>query len=173
MLFRPRVVSGVECNSKEPIFEVGSRADTTCMGGGTLKIYDFDCLVNVQGYDSALGVKQFQIISGVVGYTHPFTGRKYHLVIHQAIHMPNLDHHLLCPMQCRANGVHINECPRMYCSEPTDESHSIVAHDDDNERVIIPFFLRGVTSLFFAHLLLKLMSLSDMIAHALSLRQAS
>ena len=62
--------------------------------------------------------------------------------------MPNLDPHLLCPMQCRANGVDINKCPRMYCSEPTDESHSIVGHDDGHERVIIPFFLRGVTSLF-------------------------
>ena len=61
--------------------------------------------------------------------------------------MPNLDHRLFCPMQCRANGVDINECLRMYCSEPTEESHSIIAHDDD-EQVIILFFLRGVTSLF-------------------------
>ena len=75
MLFRPRVVSGVECNSKEPKFEVDSHVDTntTCLGSGALKIYDFDCPVNVQGYDSALGVKQFQTISGVVGYIHPFT----------------------------------------------------------------------------------------------------
>ena len=36
----------------------------------------------------------------------------------------------------------------MYCPEPTEESHSIVAHDDSHERVIISFFLRSVTSLF-------------------------
>ena len=76
--------------------------------------------------------------------------------------MLNLDHHLLCPMEYCANGVDINECPRMHCTEPTEESHSIVAHDDDHERVIILFFLRGVTSLF-----------SDMIVHVLSLRQAN
>ena len=95
MLFRPRVVSGVECNSKESTFKVDSHADTTCLGGRALKIYNFDCPVNVQGCDSALGVKQFQTISGVMGYIHPFTGRKYHPVVHQAIHMPNFDHHLL------------------------------------------------------------------------------
>ena len=101
-------MSRIESNSKDYTFEVDSHADTTCLGSAALKIYDYDCPVNVQGYDSALGVKQFQTISGVVGYTHPFTGTKYHIVVHQAIHMPDLDHHLLCPMQCRANGVEIN-----------------------------------------------------------------
>jgi hypothetical protein len=28
------------------------------------------------------------------------TGKVYHLVINQAVHIPHLDHHLLCPMQC-------------------------------------------------------------------------
>ena len=62
--------------------------------------------------------------------------------------MPELDHHLLCPMQCRVNDVDVNECPRMYCNEPTGESHAIVAYDDNDEKVVIPFFLKGVTSLF-------------------------
>ena len=35
----------------------------------------------------------------------------------------------------------------MYCTEPTEESQSIVARDDDHERVIISFFLRGVMPL--------------------------
>ena len=83
-----------------------------------------------------------------MGFLMPFTRRKYHLVVHQAIHIPNPENHLLCPMQCRTNGVNVNECPGMYCPDPTEESHSIVAHDDDHEHVIILFFLRGVTSLF-------------------------
>ena len=60
--------------------------------------------------------------------------------------MPDLDHHLLCPMQYRANGVVINKCPRMYCREPTQESHAIVAMDENGASVVLPFFLRGVTS---------------------------
>ena len=60
--------------------------------------------------------------------------------------MPDLDYHLLCPMQCRANGVVINECPRMYCREPTQESHAIVAMNENGASVVLPFFLRGVPS---------------------------
>ena len=49
MLFRPRVVSGVECNSKEPKFEVDSHVDTntTCLGSGALKIFQGVKIVSV------------------------------------------------------------------------------------------------------------------------------
>ena len=104
------VVYQVACNALETTLEVDSHADTTCLGEGVLKIYDYNCPVNVQGYDPSLGAKQYSTISGALAYVNPFTGLKYHLIVHQDIHMPDLDHHLLCPMQWRANGVVINEC---------------------------------------------------------------
>ena len=116
---RSKSVSRVACNDLETTLEADSHAGTKCLGGGVLKIYDYNCYVNIQGYDPSLGAKQYSTISGALAYVNPFTGLKYHLIVHQAIHMPDLDHHLLCPMQCRANGVVINECPRMYCREPT------------------------------------------------------
>ena len=120
MCLRPRIVSRLESNSKETTLEVDSHADTTCLEHGALKIFYFNGPVNVQGYDPSLGIRQYQTISGVIGYMNPFTGRRYHIIIHQAIHMPESGHHLLCPMQVRvrANGVALNECPRIYCSEP-------------------------------------------------------
>ena len=114
--------------------------------GGVLNIYDYNCPVNVQGYDPLLGAKQYITISGAFAYVKPFTGLKYHLIFHQAIHMPDLDNHLLCPVQCRANGAVINECPWMYCCEPTQESHDIVVMDENGASVVLTFFLRGVTS---------------------------
>ena len=111
-----------------------------------MKILDFNTPVNVHGYDPSLGSKQYRVITGGVAYTHPFSGLRYHLIIHQAIHMPDLGHHLLCPMQLRQNGVKVNECPRLFCEDPTEESHAIVATDENGEEVILPFFLRGVTS---------------------------
>ena len=111
---RPRstVVSLVACNSLENTLEGDSHDYTTCLGGGVLNIYDYNCPVNVQGYDPSLGGKQYSTIIGALAYVNPFTGLKYHIIVYQAIHMPDLDHHLLCPMQCFANGVVINECPR-------------------------------------------------------------
>ena len=108
-------------------------------------MYDYNCPVNVQGYDPLLGAKQYSIISGALAYVNPFTGLKYHPIAHQAIHMPYLNYHLLCPMQCRANGIVINECPRMYCHEPTQEFHAIFAMDESGASVVLHFFLRGVT----------------------------
>ena len=62
-------------------------------------MYDYNFPVNFRGYDPLLGAKQYSTISGALAYVNPFTGLKYHLIIHQAIHMPDLNHHLLCPMQ--------------------------------------------------------------------------
>ena len=81
--------------------------------GGVLKIYGYNCPFNFQRYDPSLGAKQYRAISGALTYVNPFTVLKYHLIVHQSIHMPNLEHHLMCPMQCRANGVVINKCPQM------------------------------------------------------------
>ena len=50
-------VSTVATNSNKTTLEADSHADTTCVGGGTLKLFDYDCPVNVQGYDPTLGVK--------------------------------------------------------------------------------------------------------------------
>ena len=57
---RPRstVVSQVACNVLETTSETDSHDDTTCLGGGVLKLYDYNCLVNVQGYDPSIGANQ-------------------------------------------------------------------------------------------------------------------
>lgn len=141
------VVSRVDYNVTDTTLESDSHADTTILGRGCLKLFDYDSPVNVQGYDTALSTKRYNTISGGIVSIHPFTGVSYHLVTNHAIHMPDLDHHLLCPMQYCDNGVTVNEYPRMYCPEPTQESHAIVAMDEYGANGILPFSLRGVTSL--------------------------
>ena len=73
--------------------------------GDTLEILDHEQPVNVQGYDAALGVKQYRTISGAIAFIHPYNLKCYHIVVHQAVYIPDLPHHLLCPMQCQAHGV--------------------------------------------------------------------
>ena len=85
----------------------------------------------------------------MVAYDHPQTGEVFHLVINQAIHIPHLDHHLLCPMQCRVNDVTVGETPKFLVPNPTDETHALTITDIDNptQAVHLPLALRGVTSL--------------------------
>jgi hypothetical protein len=101
------------------------------------------------GYDESLGSKTYQTVSGVVAYDDPQTGRTLHLIINQAIHIPHLDHHLLCPMQCHVNDMTVNDLPKFLVANPTDQTHELTITDPDNplQPVILPLTLRGVTLL--------------------------
>jgi hypothetical protein len=104
--------------------------------------------VTVQRYDPALGTPRYDTVLGVVAYTDPITGEEYHLVINQAIHIPHLDHHLPCPMQCRVNDVKVHETPRFLEEEdPTDKTLTIEDPDDPLQTITLRLALRGVTSL--------------------------
>ena len=46
-------------------------------------------------------------VDAAVDYQDPQSGQKFILVINQAICVNGLDNHLLCPMQCCLNGVHV------------------------------------------------------------------
>jgi hypothetical protein len=69
--------------------------------------------------------------------------------INQAIHIPQLDHHLLCPMQCRVNDVIVDDTPKFLTSDPTDHTHALIIRDPHQpaQMVILHLALRGVTSL--------------------------
>ncbi len=102
------------------------------------------------GYDKSLGSKTYQTVSGVVAYYDPQTGRTLHLIINQAIHIPHLDHHLLCPMQCRVNDVTVNDLPKILAANHTDQTHALTINDPNNplQLVILPLTLRGLPLLF-------------------------
>ena len=146
---RMRVIGAVTFNHKETSLENDSHADTCCVGKHCYVFQDYDRPVTVFGYDPQLGSNEFRTVSAAVGYTHPDTGQTYHLVIHQAIEIPHLDHHLLCPMQCRVNDIEINECPKFLAKEPSEGTHAIVVPDPESPRtksITMPLCIRGVTS---------------------------
>ena len=103
--------------------------------------------MTVSGYDPQLGSRDFKTVLAVLEYTHLLNGQIYHLVIHQAIQIPNLDHHLLCPMQCRVNEIIINDAPKLLMKNPTPDIHSIVAHDTNKPLtpLVLPLYIHGVT----------------------------
>ncbi len=119
------------------------------LGHDALIILDDNRPVSVVGYDESLGSKTYQTVSGVVAYDDPQTGRTLHLIIDRTIHIPHLDYHLLCPMQCRVNDVIINNLPKFLATDPTDQTHALTLTDPVNplQLVILPLILRGVTLL--------------------------
>ncbi len=129
--------------------ELDLHADTCVLGRDTLIFLDYERPIVVEGYDPSLGTKTYATISGGPAYDDPMTGKVYHLVINQAIHILHLDHHLLCPMQCRVNDVTVDDMPKFLASNPTDHTHALTIKDPDHptQMVILPLALQGVTLL--------------------------
>jgi hypothetical protein len=132
----------------ETTLELDSHADTCVLGRVALTLLDYDRPVIVEGHDPSLGTKAYATVSGALAYDDLVTGKVYHVVINQAIHVPHLDHHLLCPMQCRVNDVIVEETPKFLMSDPTDHTHALIIIDphQPTQTVILPLALQGVTS---------------------------
>jgi hypothetical protein len=115
-----------------------------------LNFLDYDRPVIVKGYDPSLGTKTYATISGGLAYDDPTTGKVYHLVINQTIHIPHLDNHLLCPMQCQVNDLIVNGIPKFLTSDPTEHTHTLTINNPDHpaQTVILQLMaLQGVTLL--------------------------
>jgi len=132
------------------MMDLDTHADNTVLGDCCLLIHDTGRKVDVSGFSTALGSIELPIILDAVAYDHPITGKVYILVFHQAIYCRQMDNHLICPMQCRVNGVVINDTPKMCIPNLDDSTHSIAVADplDQDASLHIPLILKGVTSCF-------------------------
>ena len=150
-----RTVKNVSYKINDPDYEttleLDSHADTCVLGHDALIILDYQQPVTVVGYDESLGTKTYATVSGAVAYNDPQTGRTLHLVIHQAIHIPHLDHHLLCHIQCCVNDVVANNLPKFLASDPTDQTHALTIKNPQNslQPVTLLSIFRRVTSLLY------------------------
>jgi hypothetical protein len=105
-----------------------------------------DRYVNASPFFKSLGtIKRVPIVSAAVAYDDPRSGKVFVLIIHQALHFPDMKRCLLCPMQVRLNDVVINERPKFLTTNPTDKDHTIVVDD-----LVICLKIHNVASYFEA-----------------------
>ena len=64
-----------------------------------------------------------------VGCQDPQNGQKYILMINQAICINILENHLLCPMQCHLNGIHISGVTKFLPESLSLTTHAIQGTD--------------------------------------------
>ena len=146
----PRAIGSTRSRCNVLRVELDSHADTCVVGRHALIIHEHPKVVMVSGFDPSQPARKATVVDAAIKYTRRDTGDPMILLINQAILVPEVDHCLLCPMQCRINGVEINEVPRFLTSHPTTSSHSIVIADptDDAHHYTIPLQLEGVVSYF-------------------------
>ena len=119
------------------------------IGQHVLIVHNFNCTVNVVGYDTSKGTMtpKCQTVSAAVAYDCPMTGEFFIIEINQKILIDHFHNNLLCPMQMRMYDVKVNDIPKYLTDNPTDQTHSIVFHES-GETLLIPLHLHGVTSYF-------------------------
>jgi len=104
----------------------------------------------VSGFDSSQPPQKAKVVDATVRYTCHDTVDHMILMINQDIYVTEVEHCLLCPMQCQINGVEINEVPKFLTTNPTTLSHSIMIADPTNDvhPYTIPLQLEGIVSYF-------------------------
>ena len=82
-------------------------------------------IVMVSGFDPSQPPCRVKVVDAAIWYTCHDTGDHLILMINRAIYVPEVDHCLLCPMECWLNGVEISEVPKFLMHDPTTLTHSI------------------------------------------------
>ncbi len=135
----------IKINSNgETTLELDSHTDTCVLGQDALIFFHYDRTAIVEGYDPALDNKTYATISKGLAYDDPQTVEEYYLVINQAIHIPHLDHNILCSIQCQVNDLTIKNTPKFLARDSTDHTHALTLTDPNNtaQMVILPHLMR-------------------------------
>ena len=96
------------------------------VGQNALVIHKHPQVVMVIGFDPLQPPCKMKVIDAAVWYICRVTGDHLILMVNQAIYVPEVDHCLLCPMQCKINGVEINKVPKILLPNPITSTHSIL-----------------------------------------------
>ena len=106
-------VAHASVESSKPKVELDSYADTCAVGDNCLVLHDY-----IRQLVSTVMIQQ--VIMKVPRQLVPQQGIKIHRV-HRSI----LENHLLCPMQCHRNNVHISEVPKFIAESSNATTHAI------------------------------------------------
>ena len=96
-----------------------SYADTSCAGRhARVESYVEGNTVTANGFASEMGaLKNLPITNALYAYNLP-DGEVFILRANNSIYLGNsMEDSLLCPNQCRANGIEIDTRPKMYCDD--------------------------------------------------------
>ncbi len=120
-----------------------SHADTICVGrhAAILEVVEGMTVEAIPFAKSIGSVKNLPIVNAALAYDHPTDGQTYILICNQAIYLgEDSDNCLLCPNQCRENGIIIHDVPRRF--DP-DSPFSI---DIPSEELSLPLQQYGPTA---------------------------
>jgi hypothetical protein len=88
--------------------DLDSHVDTCCVGNGVLIVNQTERTVRVTPFLKFLvSVSKVPIVTAAIAYNNPKTGEVTILLVHQALHFPEMNNCLLSPMQLQLNDVEV------------------------------------------------------------------
>jgi Reverse transcriptase (RNA-dependent DNA polymerase) len=127
---------------RDPVYstcDFDSHADT-CVVGANFEVLEFTNRVcSVSGFSDDYGTQEdVPIVTAATMVQDPNTGHEFILVIHEALHFPNMPHSLLNPNQIRYAGNDVWDNP----FDPSREVEMVV-YSDEYEAVTVPIQVKG------------------------------
>ena len=99
----------------------------------------------MNAYNPQHGTMEIPIVDAAVQYDCPYSGKPYILVIRNALHVPNMNNHLIPPFIMREAGIVVNDVPKIQVDDPDVSDHSIYFKEGN---LRIPLSLNGIFSYF-------------------------
>ena len=120
------MVAHASVASSKTKIELDSHVDMCVVGDNCLVIHDHNRPIKVYDYDPKDGCRSAKTVGATVGYQDPQSRQKFILMVNQAICIDGLENHLLCPLHCYLNGMHISQVPMFLAESPSVTTHTIM-----------------------------------------------
>ena len=122
---------------REHASELDNHANTCVVEWHVFITERHDRVVNVSGCDpSKESVKNLEIVNASITVDDVDTVKSHVMIINQAVHVPTMEHNLLCPMQMRMHSSIINCTPKFLLNNPQDDDHCILLHNEELDELL-------------------------------------
>ena len=106
--------------------ELDSHADSPVVGNCARIIERTGKFVSVSGFTDKLGKPmRVQVVHACVLYECDQPGKKYLMMIRNALYVPEMKECLLHPIMMRLVGIDVDECPKFLSKSPSILNHSV------------------------------------------------
>ena len=93
--------------------ELDTHANMPVVGRDSYVLSQTGKFAEVNAYDPQQGTRSIPIVDAALQYDCPYSGKLYILVLHNALHVATMPHHLIPPFIMREAGIIVNDIPKI------------------------------------------------------------
>jgi hypothetical protein len=126
--------------------DLDSHANMIVVGKHSFIISHSGKFIDVNAFADAVGgLLQVPIVDAAICYDCPNTHKSWLLIVRNVLYVESMEKNLVPPFILREGGLIVNDKPKIHCSEPTINDHTI---QDPTSGLFIELKLDGVFSYF-------------------------